>query len=307
MNGNSHAEAQRRGDGNYGMRFTLQHVLVWQGSCLAVIALNVVIGGRCDLAQGMLTVLVCGAGCALGILVHGKIRAGKLASIWPALIGEVFMLVLVLLVYFARVPQPLTIERCTRTLCVKKHWPLGILNPTWVEYGAEAKFVRDVLKYVPGEHNWVAADSKPRDIKPGPGGPSNQLPLWEGYPVFELTLEDLRRLALTNPVEDTHLIFQWDNPADLRLALAREYILRDLRRRFGELREKRRDGSDVAVVTWWWNDYDPLLKPMNSEAEMFRAARKWYDNRRLRANDDDPELSKIIKSMVVVDRPHIVY
>jgi len=284
------------------MRFTLQHVLVWQASCLAVIAGNVAIGGRCDLAQGTMTVGVCGAGCALGILVHGRIWRGKLASIWPALIGEGFLLGLVLLVNLSHTPQPLVIERCTRTLCVKKSWPLGVLNPTWIEYGEEAKFVRDVLKYVPGEHHWVS-NSHRLQVSGGPGPRSEYSWPQSEYPMLELTLEDLKKLALLEPVEKSHVVFEWENLLDDKLALAREAIIQDLRHRFSEAGRKRWKGSDEAIAQWWWRENEPLLKPIKLEVEFHGAVRQWNDahskwGENNQSVDAYPALAKVMAPIV---------
>ncbi len=241
------------------MRFTLQHILLWQCCCLILIAINQAIGGRCDIWQGTITLATCGAGCVWGIRRHRKkhpdVPLAPLASVAKGIAMAVALSLLLGLVFGNQ-----RYEICTRTFCARSTRNLGVLNPATVQCTDEAEFIRDMLKFVPSEHNWVTTVTY-SNMAYADYFPSHR------FPILELEMDDLRRLAHLEKVEQCHALFQLDNPQDIKLAKVRQAIFLDLERRCGD--------SDAEIVRGWWKDFEPLLRPIKSDAELQNDIADW--------------------------------
>ena len=260
------------------MRFTLQHILLWQLCSAGVIALNFALGGRCDLMQGMFALIVYGCGCLWGIVRysarHPEVRVAPLSA---SIKGIAKFIAASLILGFLLGTR--TREICTRTFSGRCTINFGILNNQRVAYDEEAKFIQDALKYKPREHNWVNSSTYSWL------GNGCYFPQFK-YPMLEFDINDLHRLSLLDPVEQSHSLFELDNPSDFQLSQVRKEILCELKYRFGELGGRRRAGSDAAIVQNWWRDFEPLLRPIKSEADLQKAHKDWDANARSPDLDD---------------------
>ncbi len=254
------------------MRFTLAHILLWQACCLVLVATNFALsGGLNPLSQGIWSVAVCTGGCLLGVLIHR--RRHRDVPIAPAktLLASIAAMVLLAAVvgYFSGLR---TTEICTYTCCKRYTREWGIVNIRFEECGEEARIIHDELLFRPSEHHWVVETTR------GFRSVAYHMPQRQ-YPILNLNVNDLHKLSFLQPVGKCHALFRLDNQLDIKLfAKLRRVLFAKLRDRFGRLGALDLADSDAENVRLWWLTYEPLLRPIDSDAAFGKAAADWREN-----------------------------
>ena len=263
------------------MRFTLQHFFVWFACCLSLVAINLLVGGRAMLSQGIWTLIVCGSGALWSVLRYRKKNPTALFTpIKAMLIGIAGFVVLSLVVgYFAGVN---TQEICTRTFESRYMRNLGVIQIQTVVENEESKIIRQELHFHPTEQNWVMVSQTMF------GGIGDWMPMFR-YPILYLQVDDLRALSKLKPVEKCHSIFMLDNPLDCKLAKLREMIFRELPTRDGLL--------DNSILEVWWTECEPLMRPLRSDDDLKKAITDYRSVHSARYSGYNVELSPFAVSV----------
>lgn len=251
------------------MRFSLQHILVWQGGCLAVIAGNVALGGTCNLGQGLCSLIVCGAGSAVAIAWYAHRHKEVLLAPLKAQVagmGVALAVSLGLGMVFGNWSE----EVCALTRCVRTSRQYGVLNATTVSYGPEAKIIRDEFGYAPRGHKWVP-------MARGLGLSNDTLPeaveKLGDYPALFLRASELHRIARSFEHPETMAgMFALENPWDESRTMLtyRRWV-------FQELRNMPVAKDDGEQVRRWWFENEPLMRSIKSESELKTALKEFCD------------------------------
>ena len=241
------------------MRFTLQHVLAFHGACLLLVAANVVLTGGIGAVEGILILLICASGGAWGLWRHGR---EPLPPLRPFVLGMLKAVLISLLIGLLLGVN--RAEICTRTLYDAREFYLGVLR--WRVSGPtdRSRVIEQDLKCVTLDRHWVPVNAGLWVVH------GDSMPQFR-YPLLRWHAQDLRLLAHLEPVEKCHAMFQWDNPIDLQMASLRERIHVELEWRLGRYGGERRPGTDADIVRSWWQEFEPILRPMKKPEDFQKA------------------------------------
>jgi hypothetical protein len=257
------------------MRFALQHLLLWLLCCLLLAALNTAVGGSVTLSQGIFSFAVTGIGAIWAIRLHRKnypeVPIAPSISVLKGIVAAVLLSVGIGFIFGFQ-----HFELCTRTHCQRICQNVGVLNFQRLKEDNEARFIREALGFSPSERNWVPVTEY--SIM----GIGDWMPTFR-YPMLGLEMDDLQVLSLLRPVKRSHSLFLLDNPLDCKFAHIRDKVLWELRYRMGQNGGQRRLGTDQKIVDRWWQDFEPLLRPLQSHDNLKQAI---VDYRAIQRSDD---------------------
>lgn len=247
------------------MRFTVQHISLIFGCCFVLTGLNLMLGSDVSAPRFVYSLVLCVVGAALSLGRHHKkhpdIVVAPAFSILYGIAGVLLAAFVLGLVF-----GPRCLEICTRTRATLQTIDTGVIASSKIHQG-ETAFFRDTLHFSPARH-WAYVGS--HDFFSIACGMPRQR-----YPTLGMDRLELELLAHLQPVEKCHSLFMLEHPLDLQFAGVREMILWELRCRLGGNGGTRRGGTNAEIVRRWWDDFEPLLQPLEAQEGLVKACAEY--------------------------------
>jgi hypothetical protein len=242
------------------MRFTLRHSLLLVLLCGSLSAVSAGTGGEPTALEWLRAVIAAFGGGALSLWIYSgfKARDKTPAPTWAVLPGALMMFALSgLCGYYLEGTSTHLCKHCGATRTTRHFWVCTCSS-------CGPSHLAELLHYKCLRHDFTML-SEASPLFSGTG--NDDIP-----PVFKQKEELTTKLALLNPVEKCHVLFEQTNKLD------REYYnLREIA--FNQLGAdlfipESRNMTEAQAVEAWWKRFEPLMQPLKNADDLTRLKRE---------------------------------
>ena len=238
------------------LKFTLRHALLLTLLCGSLSALSAGTGGEPSVLEWLRAVVAAfgGGGLSLWIYRGFTSRDPRPAPTWAVLPGALLMIALSgLCGFYLEGTSTHLCKHCGAARTTRHFW---VCSCSTCQPGRLAA----LLHYTCLRHDWTLL-SEASPLFSGTG--NDDIPV-----IFKQKEELAAKLALLQPVEKCHVLFEQTHKLDHKYATLRDIAFNQLGADLWI--PEARNMTEAQVVEAWWKRFEPLMRPLQTSDDVAR-------------------------------------